>query len=64
MDWKTLISDLMEAGLTQAEIGKEVGLSQPAVSELVSKRTADVKWSVGEKLLTLHRDRCMTQAAA
>jgi len=58
MDWKTLLLDLCAAGLTQAEIGLAIGLSQPAVSDLVRGRTATVSWEVGNALIALHAKRC------
>lgn len=57
MDWKSLISDLKGAGVTQQEIGAAVGLSQPAVSDLARGRTHEVSWGVGQKLIALHEER-------
>lgn len=58
MDWKTLILDLCRAGLTQAEIGRAIGLSQPAVSDLVRGRTTTIQWEAGDALIALHARRC------
>lgn len=58
MDWKSIIAELMSAGVTQKEIGEEVGLKQPSVSDLARGVTAEVSWRVGEKLLALHANRC------
>jgi predicted XRE-type DNA-binding protein len=54
MDWKTLITDLQAAGLTQLEIGKQIGLSQPSVVDVIRGRTKDLKWSIGQALISLH----------
>lgn len=64
MDWKTLISELAAAGVTQIEIGKEIGLSQPAISDLARGRTTRIEWQAGEKLIALHRERCTKREAA
>lgn len=55
MDWKKLIGDLVSTGVTQIEIGKAIGLSQPAISDLLRGRTSRVEWAVGESLIDLHR---------
>ncbi|MCK2097542.1 helix-turn-helix domain-containing protein [Thauera aromatica] len=55
MDWKSLILDLCRSGLTQAEIGQAIGLSQPAVSDLVRGRTNTMQWDAGDALIALHR---------
>lgn len=54
LDPKARILDLCQAGLTQTEIGQAIGLSQPAVSDLVRGRTTTVQWEVGQALLALH----------
>ena len=58
MDWKTLILDLCRSGMTQAEIGQAIGLSQPAISDVVRGRTTTVQWEVGNALIALHKTRC------
>ena len=58
MDWKSLIADLAQLGMTQKEIGAAVGLSQPAVSDLARGRTPSPVWEVGEALRRLHAARC------
>lgn len=58
MDWKKLILDLSRTGMTQTEIGREIGFSQAAVSDLVRGRTTTVQWEVGNALLALHAQRC------
>lgn len=60
MDWKTLILDLRRAGVTQAEIGRAIGLSQPAVSDLARGRTTTMQWEAGEALIRLHDQRGTT----
>lgn len=64
MNWKQVLDDLAAAGMTQMEISKAVGLSQPAISDLARGRTARVEWSVGEALRRLHVTRCEKKEAA
>ena len=54
MDWKTLIQDLLDSGLTQVEIGRRVDCSQPTIAALASGAQKEVRWSTGDKLRRLH----------
>ncbi len=55
MDWTKLITELQAAGLSQADIGKEIsGKSQAWVSAVAKGEYGDIKWSDGEKLRRLH----------
>lgn len=55
MDWKKLISDLQAHGLTQAEIGKKVNAAQPTICDIAHGRITDPRFSVGDRLRSLHR---------
>lgn len=57
MDAKKLISDLVAAGRTQAEIGRVIGLSQPAISDILTGKTKNVRWDVGQRLLEYHSEQ-------
>lgn len=54
MDWKTIIQDLLDSGLTQVEIGRRVDCSQPTIAALASGAQKEVRWSTGDKLRRLH----------
>jgi hypothetical protein len=54
MDWKTMIADLREAGMSQVEIGAALGKSQAWVSAVSVGMFADLKWNDGEALRALH----------
>lgn len=54
MDWKRLINQLREAGMSQAEIGAAVGKSQAWVSAVTAGQYDDLKWRDGEALRALH----------
>lgn len=62
MDWATLVSDIQNTGMTQAEIGRALGnKSQAWVADVLSGRYGDLKWADGQALRRLHgqtlRDR-------
>lgn len=64
MDWQKIVMELLVSGLTQKQLGEAVGRSQPQICELKEGRTRQVEWSVGERLLALHRDRCRLRSAS
>ncbi|MRR49350.1 MAG: hypothetical protein EG825_00300 [Rhodocyclaceae bacterium] len=64
MDWKKLIEEIQLRGLSQAEIGKELGRSQAWVADVVRGRYDDLKWSDGQALIALHRRECKEKKAA
>ncbi len=58
MDWKNIIVELQATGMSQVEIGKAVGRSQPWIADIVRGRTGELKWVDGERLRLLHAERC------
>ena len=54
MDWKSLITELQAAGLSQQEIGRRLKKSQAWVSAAAAGKYDDLKWSDGEALRVLH----------
>jgi predicted transcriptional regulator len=54
MDWKTLIRDLVNSGMSQAAIAMNIGVTQPTISGIVKGSQKDVRWSIGERLRALH----------
>lgn len=57
MDWKKLISELLDAGMSQVDIGRELGRSQAWVSVVATGKKSDVSWTDGHALIALHRAR-------
>lgn len=54
MDWKTLITEIQRTrGLSQAEIARMVGCSQPAISGLLNGKSAEPSYSLGARLVAL-----------
>lgn len=58
MNWSNFIKDLIASGMTQAAIGKEIGLSQPSIVDLLNGKTKSVKWDVGQAIIKLHKKHC------
>lgn len=54
MDWKKIISELSDAGLTQTQIGTAIDKSQAWVSAVANGKYKDISWDDGETLLALH----------
>ena len=54
-NWKLLISDLLDVGMTQQSIADFVGLKQPSVRSIWIGNTKNPGHSVGEKILELHK---------
>ncbi|MDR0770731.1 MAG: hypothetical protein LBE75_05985 [Burkholderiales bacterium] len=44
--------------MTQEEIAKEIDVKQPSVSSIASGKTEDPRHSTGERLRSLHKERC------
>lgn len=63
--WPNMISDLREKGLTQTQIGTEIGCSQNYVSDLerglCGKR---LSYDLGRKLENLWKEYCSEQLTA
>lgn len=60
MDWKKLLNDLIESGMTQRAIAEEIGLTQSAISQVLTDTTGKRKgfqYEPGAKLIDLHRQR-------
>lgn len=53
--WRPLIADLIAAGMNQTEIANRCGCGQSAVSKLLNGTVTDPQYSLGEKLIALHR---------
>ncbi len=56
--YKDLISDLMESGMTQKEIGDHLGRSQAWVSAVFVGKFTDMKYKHAMALDRLHTERC------
>lgn len=55
MDWKKLIADLKIAGFSQEQIAQACGCGQTTISELMTGKTKNPGYSVGEAIKSFHR---------
>jgi len=55
MNWQKIIDDLVSLGMTQADIAKKIGVSQPTVSNIKSGNIRDLLHSNGCALVRLHK---------
>jgi hypothetical protein len=58
--WSKVITELRAVGFTQTAIAAHCGCGQPTVSDLAVGRARDPAYSLGEKLLNLHREHCLS----
>lgn len=63
MDWNKIVTEIKDAGLTQALIAEHIGVSAGTLSELCSGKVTEPKWSKGDALLALHAEFCTAKAA-
>lgn len=55
MDWKALLAELDELGLTQAEIASSVGCARSTICELRSGEIKNPGWKIASALQDLVR---------
>lgn len=58
MDFKNLIKELTESGVTQKEIASFCGTVQGHISDLKVGRRICPNWIIGDKLIRLHKKKC------
>ena len=63
MDWKQIIKDLLDTGMTQSAIAEQAELTNSMVSELVNGHIKEMFWAKGDALLRLHAEKCHSDAA-
>lgn len=56
MDWKKIIKELMNTGLTQSQIASRCNTGQSNISGLLTGKRKSPGWSLGESLLKLHKE--------
>jgi predicted transcriptional regulator len=60
VNWKKLLTELIDSGMTQAAIAEEIGVSQSRIAQVVSSTPESphgFRYEPGEKLVSLHRGR-------
>ncbi|HMV01519.1 MAG TPA: hypothetical protein PKD04_10575, partial [Rhodocyclaceae bacterium] len=64
MDWTSIIQDLIDSGLTQAQIAKLALTGQSHISGLYRKERLNPSWPLGDRILSLHKSRCKDEKEA
>lgn len=54
MDWKQIIADLIDRGVTQPEIATKCGCSQASISDLATGKTKQPRFDLGASLIKQH----------
>lgn len=55
MNWQNIVSDILAAGYTQADIAIIAGVKQPSICDIATGKTKSPSWGVGDALIRLHR---------
>ena len=63
-DFNLLVADLHDLGMNDSEIGRQVGSSQPNIRYLRTTPGAEPRYSLGVRLVKLHRKLTRQQQAA
>ncbi len=56
MNWKKIIQELTDSGLTQAQIAERCNTGQSHISALSNGIRKSPNWLLGESLIKLHKD--------
>ena len=64
MNWKTLIQNLLDAGLTQSQIALTCKTGQSHISGLYRGERKCPNHDLGEAIIKLHREYCADQQEA
>lgn len=62
--WPEVLRKIVATGLSQAEIARRVGLSQPTVSNLLSGKIKTTGYGYGVKIMALHKAVTRSRAGA
>lgn len=64
MDWKNIIRQLIEGGMKQQQIADAVDAHQSVISDLANGKIMNPRYSIGAKLIALHKRRKAKAEAA
>lgn len=56
MNWKTIIQEIMDSGLSQSEIANKCGTGQSHISGLYLGHRKCPNWVLGDALIRLHKE--------
>ena len=55
MNWKQIISDIIDSGLSEQEIAAIVGTTQPTINRIKTGVVNQPKYEMGVALVALHK---------
>lgn len=55
MDFKTVLQQIADAGMTQAEIAQKCGCKQASISDLSTGKTKQPNYQLGSSIVALHK---------
>ena len=58
MNWKAVVQDMLDSGMTQTGVARQVDMSVAWVHAILKGRVSSVSWEAGQALLKA-RNRCM-----
>lgn len=61
--WKSILTDILQSGMTQTEVALAVGFSQATISDIYRGELDDPRASLGDALRDLYARRCTKEAA-
>ena len=64
MNWREIIKELRENGLSQVEIARVCGCDQSTISDLERGVAKDPRHALGERIRAMHRKHCKKSKAA
>ncbi len=64
MNWRRLIAELLDSGMTQVGLAAECGVAQSTISDLFRGASKSTSWEVGQKLRDLHATRLSRAGSA
>ncbi len=62
-DFKQIVHDLNDTGLSDREIARQVQCTQPTISRMKGELSVDPRYALGHAIVQLHR-KTMRKAAA
>jgi transcriptional regulator with XRE-family HTH domain len=64
MDWKKIISDLSESGITQIAMAERCKCAQSTISEISKGKIKNPSFTTGFELVAMHSEVCGVKKAA
>ena len=63
LDLQKIVGELLESGMSQSEIARQIEVKQPTVWRYSTGETKSCAYEIGARLLALHRMRVLERRA-